>query len=99
MLEYKQRWQGGEVLVVDPKYTSQTCPDCYSRHKDNRRSQALFCCESCGYTDHADVVGAKNILAAGHAVLACGESGLPDSMKQEPVRNRKKVSPRAAKAA
>ncbi|WP_249934759.1 transposase, partial [Escherichia coli] len=26
----------------------------------------------CGYTANADVNGARNILAAGHAVLACG---------------------------
>ena len=27
----------------------------------------------------------KNILAAGHAVLACGEDALANSMKQEPL--------------
>ncbi len=40
----------------------------------------------CGYTANADVNGARNILAAGHAVLACGEmvqSGR--SLKQEPT--------------
>ncbi|HGN0150595.1 transposase, partial [Proteus mirabilis] len=26
----------------------------------------------CGYTANADINGARNILAAGHAVLACG---------------------------
>ncbi len=39
-----------------------------------------------GYTANADVNGARNILAAGHAVLACGEmvqSGR--SLKQEPT--------------
>jgi hypothetical protein len=28
---------------------------------------------------------AKNILAAGHAVLACGEKALAFSLKQEPL--------------
>ena len=28
MLEYKQRWRGGEVIAVNPRYTSQTCPEC-----------------------------------------------------------------------
>ncbi|MEX6139961.1 hypothetical protein, partial [Proteus mirabilis] len=26
----------------------------------------------CGYTANADINGVRNILAAGHAVLACG---------------------------
>ncbi|ELB8864746.1 transposase, partial [Escherichia coli] len=44
-----------------------------------------FRCQACGYTANADVNGARNILAAGHA-LACGEmvqSGR--SLKQEPT--------------
>ncbi len=49
-------------------------------------SQSKFECQACGYTANADVNGARNILAAGHAVLACGEmvqSGR--SLKQEPT--------------
>ena len=34
--------------------------------------------------NNADTVGAMNIKAAEHAVLACGESALADSVKQEP---------------
>ncbi|WP_249824739.1 transposase, partial [Escherichia coli] len=54
--------------------------------KENRLSQSKFRCQVCGYTANADVNGARNILAAGHAVLACGEmvqSGRP--LKQEPT--------------
>lgn len=83
-LEYKQLWRGGQVLAVDPKYTSQTCPKCQHISKDNRKSQATFQCIECGYEANADFVGAMNILARGHRVLACGETGLPDSVKQEP---------------
>ncbi|WP_338417246.1 zinc ribbon domain-containing protein [Shigella sonnei] len=49
-------------------------------------AQSKFRCQVCGYTVNADVNGARNILAAGHAVLACGEmvqSGRP--LKQEPT--------------
>jgi putative transposase len=66
MLEYKQRWRGGEVIAVNPRYTSQTCPVCGHVSAKNRLQQALFSCEECGYSYHADVVAARNILAVGH---------------------------------
>ncbi|EFF2310775.1 IS200/IS605 family element transposase accessory protein TnpB [Escherichia coli] len=84
-LEYKQLWRGGQVLAVPPAYTSQRCACCGHTAKENRLSQSKFRCQACGYTANADVNGARNILAAGHAVLACGEmvqSGR--SLKQEP---------------
>ena len=85
-LEYKQLWRGGQVLAVPPAYTSQRCVCCGHTAKENRLSQSKFRCQVCGYTANADVNGARNILAAGHAVLACGEmvqSGR--SLKQEPT--------------
>uniref|UniRef100_UPI002FBEB7DB RNA-guided endonuclease InsQ/TnpB family protein n=1 Tax=Escherichia coli TaxID=562 RepID=UPI002FBEB7DB len=85
-LEYKQLWSGGQVLAVPPAYTSQRCACCGHTAKENRLSQSQFRCQVCGYTANADVNGARNILAAGHAVLACGEmvqSGR--SLKQEPT--------------
>ncbi len=85
-LEYKQLWRGGQVLAVPPAYTSQRCACCGHTAKENRLSQSKFRCQICGYTANADVNGARNILAAGHAVLACGEmvqSGRP--LKQEPT--------------
>ncbi|WP_404999729.1 RNA-guided endonuclease TnpB family protein, partial [Escherichia coli] len=72
-LEYKQLWRGGQVLAVPPAYTSQRCVCCGHTAKENRLSQSQFRCQVCGYTANADVNGARNILAAGHAVLACGE--------------------------
>lgn len=75
-LEYKQLWSGGQVLFVDPKYTSQTCPVCNHRSKDNRKTQSKFDCVLCGHKEHADVVGAKNILERGHRLLACGETDI-----------------------
>ena len=66
MLEYKQTWRGGQVIAVNPRYTSQTCPVCGHISRNNRPQQALFSCEQCGYSYHADVVAAKNILALGH---------------------------------
>ncbi|MEF4974348.1 transposase [Escherichia coli] len=71
-LEYKQLWRGGQVFAVPPAYTSQRCACCGHTAKENRLSQSKFRCQVCGYTANADVNGARNILAAGHAVLACG---------------------------
>lgn len=88
-LSYKAKWLGGEVILVNPKYTSQTCPllNCGHISKANRQTQADFKCMACGFQDNADYVGALNIVAAGHAVLACGEKvQLGLSMKQEPNR-------------
>ncbi|ELE9730663.1 transposase [Enterobacter kobei] len=85
-LEYKQLWRGGQVLAVPPAYTSQRCACCGHTAKENRQSQSKFRCQACGYTANADVNGARNILVAGHAMLACG--GMVQSgrlLKQEPT--------------
>jgi len=74
-LEYKQAWRGGLVVVVNPRNTSRSCPCCGHVSKDNRQSQAQFLCVECGYEEHADVVGAINVLRAGHARFACEVSG------------------------
>src|SRR3990167_91820 len=91
-LGYKLNWNGGLLIEVNPQYTSQKCHVCGHTTKDNRKSQSEFACIKCYHTENADINAAKNILAAGHAVLACGESGLPSSMKQELLRNREKIA-------
>ena len=85
-LEYKSAWNGGFVVAVPPQYTSQTCPCCGHVSKDNRQTQARFECVECGFEENADLVGAINILARGHRVLACGEKAQSGrSVKQEPA--------------
>jgi putative transposase len=85
-LEYKQVWSGGEVLTVNPRNTSRTCPCCGYTDKDNRPTQAKFECVVCGFAENADLVGAMNILAAGHAVLARGVTVQQDrTVKREPA--------------
>ncbi len=85
-LDYKLAWNGGWLIAVPAQNTSRTCPCCGHIAADNRRTHAQFRCVACGYANHADVVGAMNILARGHRVAACGEvvhSG--PSAKQEPT--------------
>jgi putative transposase len=85
-LEYKVSWSGGILLAVPPHHTSQTCPCCANVSKDNRQTQAKFLCVDCGYENHADVVGAINVLERGYRLLACGELAQSGrSMKQEPA--------------
>lgn len=70
-LEYKLTWRGGILIAVPPQNTSRTCPCCGHVSADNRKTQAKFRCETCGFEENADVVGAINILRAGYARLAC----------------------------
>jgi putative transposase len=62
-LTYKAVEAGRNLVAVDPKYTSQTCPECGFVSRENRKTQADFCCISCGHSDNADHNGAVNILA------------------------------------
>jgi len=73
-LDYKVQWNGGLLLAVPPQHTSQTCPCCGLVSKENRQTQAKFLCIACGYENHADVVGAINVLERGYRLLARGES-------------------------
>jgi len=82
-LEYKLEWNGGMLVMVPPEYTSQTCPPCKHISEKSRKTQTQFECVNCKYKNHADVVGAMNILERGLRSLACGEMvHLDRSMKQ-----------------
>jgi IS605 OrfB family transposase len=64
-LKYKAAIAGVPVEIVDPAYTSRTCPVCGHEEKANRKKQAEFVCQSCGHEEHADVVGARNVASGG----------------------------------
>ena len=85
-LDYKLAWRGGYLIAVLPQNTSRTCPACGHISGENRKTQAQFECIECGYENHADVVGAINVLERGQRLLACGELAQSGrSMKQEPA--------------
>jgi len=84
-LEYKMLWVGGLLLAVPPQNTSSTCPRCGHVSKENRKSQAVFACVECGFNQNADLVGAINVLRAGHARLACEVNGNVGRQQQEPT--------------
>jgi len=83
-LEYKLNWKGGILIKIPPRNTSTQCSKCGYTCSENRTSQARFSCIGCGYVENADFNAAQSILAAGLAVLACGENPWGISLKQEP---------------
>ncbi|WCD83792.1 hypothetical protein KPP03845_100111 [Streptomyces xanthophaeus] len=67
ILTSKAESAGREVIAVDPRNSSRTCPECGHVAKENRPTQEKFHCVSCSHQAHADVVGALNVLRAGLA--------------------------------
>lgn len=62
-ITYKGMLYGIPVVTVDPRNTSRTCSKCGYCDKANRKSQAEFKCQACGYTANADYNAAINIAA------------------------------------
>ena len=80
MLAYK----AGQIIEVNPAYTSQTCSACGVIDADSRRSQASFVCVACNHTQNADLNAARNILASATGATARREAfGLPTSTTRE----------------
>jgi putative transposase len=73
------------VVVVAARNTSRQCQQCGSIAKENRKSQAVFRCLTCGHQANADVNAAKNILAAGLAVA--GRGGTPHCEESQSWRS------------
>ncbi|MFI1921623.1 RNA-guided endonuclease InsQ/TnpB family protein [Streptomyces sp. NPDC020377] len=65
ILHAKAESAGREVIAVNPRNTSRTCPRCGHIAGENRPTQEKFHCLACGHTAHADTVAATNVLRAG----------------------------------
>jgi putative transposase len=70
ILRAKAEEAGRVVIDVDARHTSDRCGACGHTATENRASQAVFSCRSCGQTVDADEHAARNILRAGLARLA-----------------------------
>jgi IS605 OrfB family transposase len=80
----KAEASGAVVVLVEARYTSQTCSACGHLAAENRPSQAVFACVACGHGEHADVNAAKNVRARGLRVPARGgtpEVGAPSETR------------------
>ena len=60
-IEYKARLAGVPVSLVNPAYTSQTCPSCGYICRGNRRGKDFLCLQ-CGFAGAADQTAALNIM-------------------------------------
>jgi IS605 OrfB family transposase len=81
MLEYKASMAGRMLVKVDRWHpSSQLCSSCGARTGPQGLSGLrvrTWTCEECGIAQDRDVNAAKNILAAGQAVTACGPGARP----------------------
>lgn len=60
---------GIEVIFVDPRFTSKTCPHCNAigtRHKHR------FVCKNCGYRAHSDLNAGRNLQRLGCLLITQG---------------------------
>ncbi len=91
-LEYKCQRYGRQLVVIGRWYpSSKTCSACGHLLAELSLSTRTWQCLSCGTRHDRDVNAAKNILAAGQAVTACGadvshsgSSRVQSAVKQEP---------------
>lgn len=77
MLEYKADWYGRTVIAIDRFYpSSRTCAECGGIADRLPLHVREWTCH-CGAVHDRDVNAARNIRAAGLAVLACGDGVRP----------------------
>ncbi|MGW5444647.1 RNA-guided endonuclease InsQ/TnpB family protein [Streptomyces asiaticus] len=95
MLEYKARWYGREVIAVDRWFpSSKLCSHCGTLQDKMPLSVRTWTCGSCGVTHDRDVNAARNILAAGLAVSACGAGVRPQRSSPGGQSATKQETPR-----
>ena len=81
-LEYKAEWAGRGMVRIDRFYpSSKRCHCCGYIYKALPQGAEKWHCPECGADHERDVNAAKNIKAAGLAVLAHGEPVNPESHK------------------
>ena len=86
MLEYKADWYGREIYVIDRFFpSSQMCSNCGYIDGRKELSVRTWGCPNCGTSLDRDTNAALNILAAGLAASACGDSVSGEVLGSNPV--------------
>ncbi len=89
-LEYKAQWYGRTLIKIDRWYpSSKQCFDCKYVLDDLDLAVRYWVCPVCGAHHDRDVNAARNILAAGQAVAACGEMVRPGRAKARTGASRR----------
>jgi len=93
-LEYKSQWYGRTLVKIDKWYpSSKRCFDCGHVVEDLPLEIRVWTCPECGVVHDRDQNAARNILAAGLAVSACGEAVRPAAIRNgRSQRSRKTCS-------
>jgi putative transposase len=101
MLDYKCGWYGRELIRVDRWFpSSKTCSACGLVLERLDLGTRNWRCEGCGAEHDRDHNAAKNILAAGLAVSACGpgvshrvlRNSVQSGVKQEASAAKQRIS-------
>ncbi len=101
LLEYKTAWYGKRFIVIDRWHpSSKLCstPGCGWKNNYLKLSDRTWVCNNCGTLHDRDLNAAKNILAAGLAVLsrkvekACGEDVRPKASPRVTPSNGRQTS-------
>jgi putative transposase len=67
---------GKPIILVNPKHSSQECPECGHIDKSNRSGEK-FLCTSCSYTEHADTKASRTIAERVGLVFPKNNKTLP----------------------
>ncbi len=104
LIEYKTQWYGKRLIVIDRWHpSSKLCstPDCGGKNSKLKLSDRTWVCHTCGTLHDRDLNAAKNIHAAGLAVVqrelgeACGEDIRPKASPRVTARKSRLTSVKA----
>ncbi len=81
-LEYKAEWYGRTLIKIEKWYpSSKRCHSCGHVLDSLSLDERFWMCPECKAFHDRDINAAKNVLAAGLAVSACGEAVRPGRAK------------------
>jgi putative transposase len=86
-LRYKAEWYARTLVAVDKWYpSSKRCSACGHVLGSLSLETRQWTCPECGVLHDRDVNAAKNVLAVGLAVSACGEAVRPGRVRSDSAR-------------